>query len=55
MTDKGRRLCDCPELCGCYAEGYATTLYEGHGRIERRECWSISNPACLECLSAAGD
>ena len=23
MTDKERRLCDCPEPCGCYAEGYA--------------------------------
>ena len=27
---------------------YATTLNKGHGRIERRECWSISDPACLE-------
>ena len=34
---------------------YATTLNKGHGRIERRECWSISDPACLEYLSAAGD
>lgn len=23
MTDKERRLCDCPEPCGCYAEAYA--------------------------------
>ena len=23
---------------------YATTLNKGHGRIERRECWSISDP-----------
>ena len=23
MTDKGRPLCDCPEPCVCYAEGYA--------------------------------
>ena len=22
MTDKEPRLCDCPEPCGCYAEGY---------------------------------
>ena len=29
---------------------YATTLNKGHGRIERRECWSISDPACLEYL-----
>ena len=23
MTDTDRPLCDCPEPCGCYAEGYA--------------------------------
>ena len=34
---------------------YATTLNQGHGRIERRECWGISDPACLEYLSTAGD
>ena len=34
---------------------YATTLNKGHGRIERRECWSIGDPACLEYLSTAGD
>ena len=34
---------------------YATTLTKGHGRIERRECWSFSDPACLEYLSTAGD
>ena len=34
---------------------YAATLNKGHGRIERRECWSISDPACLEYLSTAGD
>ena len=34
---------------------YATTLNKGHGRIERRECWSISDPVCLEHLSAAGE
>ena len=34
---------------------YATTLNKGHGRIERRECWSISDPSCLEYLRAAGD
>ena len=32
---------------------YATTLNKGHGRIERRECWSIDDPACLEYLSTA--
>ena len=34
---------------------YATTLNKGHGRIERRECRTISDPACLEYLSTAGD
>ena len=23
MTGRDRSLCDCPEPCGCYAEGYA--------------------------------
>jgi hypothetical protein len=23
MTDTDRSLCDCPEPCACYAEGYA--------------------------------
>ncbi len=34
---------------------YATTLNKGHGRIERRECWAIYDPACLDQLSTAGD
>ena len=29
---------------------YATTLNKGHGRLERRECWSISDPDCLDYL-----
>ena len=33
----------------------ATTLNKGHGRIERRECWSVSDPVCLEYLSTAGE
>ena len=34
---------------------FATTLNKGHGRIERRECRTTSDPACLEYLSTAGD
>ena len=34
---------------------YATTLNKGHGRIERRECWAIDDPSCLEYLGTAGD
>ena len=30
---------------------YATTLNKGHGRLERRECWAISDPGCLDYLS----
>ena len=30
---------------------YATTLNKGHGRIERRECWAISDPLSLEYRS----
>ena len=30
---------------------YATTLNKGHGRLERRECWTISGPDCLDYLS----
>ena len=33
---------------------YATTLNKGQGRIERRECWSIGDPVCLEYLNADG-
>ena len=33
---------------------YATTLDKKHGRNERRECRSISDPVCLEYLSTAG-
>ena len=30
---------------------YATTLNKGHGRIERRECWAISDSLSLDYLS----
>lgn len=34
---------------------YATTLNKGHGRIERRECWAIDDPVCMEYLGTAGE
>ena len=34
---------------------YATTLNKGRGRIELRECWAISDPACLGYLNTRGD
>lgn len=30
---------------------YATTLNKNHGRLERRECWTINDPGCLDYLS----
>ncbi len=30
---------------------YFTTLNKNHGRRERRECWTISDPECLDYLS----
>ena len=34
---------------------HATTLNKGHGRTERRKCWTISDPACLGYLNASGE
>ena len=34
---------------------YAITLNKGNGRIERRECCAVSDPAFLEYLGSAGD
>ena len=34
MTDQERPLCDCPEPCGCYAEGYAVGKDKAYFEIE---------------------
>ena len=34
MTDTDRPLCDCPEPCGCYAEGYAAGKDKAYFEIE---------------------
>ena len=34
MTDTARPLCDCPEPCGCYAEGYAAGKDKAYFEIE---------------------
>ena len=34
---------------------HATTLNKGHGRIERRKSWTISDPSSLEYLDASGE
>ena len=39
---------------GGYAVGYHETLEKGHGRIERRRCWTISDPAVIAWLDPAG-
>ena len=34
MTDADRPVCDCPEPCGCYAEGYAAGKDKAYFEIE---------------------
>ena len=34
MTDTARPLCDCPEPCGCFAEGYAAGKDKAYFEIE---------------------
>ena len=34
---------------------HATTLNKRHGRIERRKCWTISDPASLQYLDTSGE
>ena len=34
MTDQERPLCDCPEPCGCYAEGHAAGKDKAYFEIE---------------------
>ena len=33
MTDTGPPLCDCPEPCGCYAEGKDKAYFEALARL----------------------
>ena len=33
MTDSDRPVCDCPEPCGCYAEGYAHGKDKAHFEV----------------------
>jgi len=39
---------------GGYAVGYHETLEKGHGRLERRRCWTISDPAVIAWLDSTG-
>ena len=33
MTDDARPVCDCPEPCACYAEGYAHGKEKAHFEV----------------------
>ena len=33
MTDSSRPVCDCPEPCGCYTEGYAHGKEKAHFEV----------------------
>ena len=33
---------------------YAETMDKGHGRVERRECWVITEPDCLDYVDPQG-
>ena len=33
MTSAGRQVCDCPEPCGCYAEGYAAGKDKAYSEV----------------------
>ena len=48
MTETGRTLCDCPEPCGCYAEGYAAGKDKAYFDILSR-----SSPALFELVEWA--
>ena len=37
VTGKERPLCDCPEPCGCYAEGYAAGKDKAFFEMEMAE------------------
>jgi predicted transposase YbfD/YdcC len=39
---------------GGYGAGYRETSEQGHGRIERRRCWTIGDPAVIARLDPTG-
>ena len=46
MTDSTRPLCDCPEPCACYAEGYAADKDKAHFEIRAVLDSKHSGTAC---------
>ncbi len=51
MTDEERALCDCPEPCGCYAEGYAAGKEKAYFEIEMalQDDTHASSCGCQPC------
>ena len=51
MTDTARPLCDCPEPCGCYAEGYAAGKDKAYFEIEMalRDDTHAATCGCQPC------
>ena len=52
MTNQERPLCDCPEPCGCYAEGYAVGKDKAYFEIEMalQDDTRAAGCGCLPCL-----
>ena len=52
MTNEERPLCDCPEPCGCYAEGYAAGKDKAYFEIEMalQDDTHASSCGCQPCL-----
>ena len=60
MTDRDRPLCDCPEPCACYAEGYAAGKDKAYFEIEMalQDDTHAAGCGCRPCrdqASRAGD
>ncbi len=53
MTDKERPLCDCPEPCSCYAEGYASGNNKAFFEMEMalQDDTRAANCGCQPCRS----
>ena len=52
MTAAERSVCDCPEPCGCYAEGHAAGYTEGKDKAYF-ESWPASRARPTPKIAAA--
>ena len=48
MTSTERQLCDCPEPCGCYAEGHAAGYAAGKDKAYFEVLASLDGPPHTE-------